>query len=69
MKRELEQARFTSILVKNIDPSMTNEEFHNIFSDYGSILSSSRSRGFVRYATHGEAKRAISALHNSEHHG
>ncbi|KNZ79173.1 Polyadenylate-binding protein, cytoplasmic and nuclear, partial [Termitomyces sp. J132] len=72
------KAQFTNLYVKNIDPVVTQEEFENLFTPYGSVTSAllsvddegkSRGFGFVNYETHDEAQKAVDALHDSEHNG
>ncbi|KNZ79176.1 Polyadenylate-binding protein, cytoplasmic and nuclear [Termitomyces sp. J132] len=72
------KAQFTNLYVKNIDPVVTQEEFENLFTPYGSVTSAllsvddegkSRGFGFVNYETHDEAQKAVDGLHDSEHNG
>ena len=78
-KFEEMKANFTNIYVKNIDPSVTDEELRELFEQYGSITSASVSReietnmsrgfGFVNFAGHESAAKAVDALHETEYKG
>ncbi|KAL1731562.1 hypothetical protein EV714DRAFT_208568 [Schizophyllum commune] len=72
------RAHFTNLYVKNIDPEVTDEEFDNLFKQYGQVQSSLLKRddqgrnlgfGFVNFETHEEAQKAVDALHESDFHG
>lgn len=67
------EATFTNLFVKNIDPSVTSEEFEQLFAKYGPIVShflpvdeqgSFRGFGFVNFQTHAGAVAAIKALND-----
>ena len=69
------KAQFTNIYVKNLDTSITQEEFTDLFQPYGDVTSAvvqvdeegnSKGFGFVNFATHEEAQRAVDALHDTE---
>ncbi|KAI4523101.1 RNA-binding domain-containing protein, partial [Schizophyllum commune Loenen D] len=72
------RARFTNAYMKNVDPEVTDEEFENLFKQYGQVQSSLLKRddqgrnlgfGFVNFETHEEAQKAVDALHESDFHG
>lgn len=72
------KARFTNVYVKNLDPDMTQEEFENLFGQYGNITSAVISFdtegrrkwfGFVNYEKHEGAEAAVDVLHDVEHNG
>ncbi|KAF8467684.1 hypothetical protein BDZ91DRAFT_121763 [Kalaharituber pfeilii] len=75
-KFEEMKANFTNVYVKNIDPSVTDEEFRVLFERYGAITSASLSRdpetgasrgfGFVNFTAHDAAAKAVEALHDTE---
>ncbi|KAF9227667.1 polyadenylate binding protein [Gyrodon lividus] len=69
------KAQFTNLYIKNLDPSVTQEEFEEIFNQYGEVTSAiiqfdeggnSKGFGFVNYETHDEAQRAVDNLHDTE---
>lgn len=78
-KFEEMKANFTNVYVKNIDPSVTDEEFRELFEKYGAITSASLTRdaetnasrgfGFVNFTAHESAARAVDALHEIEYKG
>lgn len=77
-KFEEMKANFTNVYVKNIDPEVSDQEFHDLFAKYGEITSSSVSRddsgknrgfGFVNFSTHEAAAAAVEALNDLEFHG
>ncbi len=72
------KSQFTNIYVKNLDPEVTQEEFVDLFEQFGKVTSAvvqiddegkSRGFGFVNFETHEEAQKAVEALHDLEHHG
>ncbi|RDB21117.1 Polyadenylate-binding protein, cytoplasmic and nuclear [Hypsizygus marmoreus] len=72
------KAQFTNLYVKNIDPEMSQEEFENLFKQFGAVTSAlisvdeegkSKGFGFVNYENHEEAQKAVDELHDSEHYG
>ena len=67
------KSQFTNIYVKNVDPEVTPTEFEELFSQYGLVTSAvlqldddgkSKGFGFVNYATHEEAQKAVDGLHD-----
>ncbi|KAG6330456.1 hypothetical protein ID866_8631, partial [Astraeus odoratus] len=77
-KLEEMKARFTNVYVKNIDASVTKEEFEELFNRHGNVTSAvvqldehgnSKGFGFVNYETHDEAQRAVDNLHDFELNG
>ena len=69
------RAQFTNIYVKNLDTSVTQDEFLDLFKPYGDITSAvvqideegkSKGFGFVNFATHEEAQRAVDGLHDTD---
>jgi len=72
------KAQFTNLYIKNVDPAMTQEEFEQLFIQYGTVTSAlisvddegkSKGFGFVNYEKHEEAQKAVDELHDSEHYG
>jgi polyadenylate-binding protein len=72
------KAQFTNLYVKNVDPEMSQEEFEQLFTQFGSVTSAliqldeegkSKGFGFVNYENHEEAQIAVDKLHDTEHHG
>lgn len=78
-KFEEMKANFTNIYVKNVDVEATEDEFRALFEKYGEITSASlahdnetgksRGFGFVNYANHEDASKAVEELHDSEFKG
>ncbi|RPB24834.1 polyadenylate binding protein [Terfezia boudieri ATCC MYA-4762] len=78
-KFEEMKANFTNVYVKNIDPSVTDEEFRELFEKYGAITSASLTRdaetnasrgfGFVNFTAHESAAKAVDALHETDYKG
>ena len=77
-KIEEARAQFTNVYVKNIDPAVTQEEFEGLFKGYGEITSAvlstddegkSRGFGFVNFAEHEQAAKAVDDLNDKEFHG
>ncbi|KAH9946093.1 polyadenylate binding protein [Epithele typhae] len=77
-KMEEMKSQFTNIYVKNLDPEVTQDEFVELFEQFGKVTSAvvqvddegrSRGFGFVNFDTHEEAAKAVEVLHDSEHHG
>jgi len=76
-KVEEMKANFTNVYVKNLDPEVDDEEFRDMFAVYGPITSAvvqrdeigkSRGFGFVNFENHEDARIAVDALHDSDHH-
>ncbi|OAX41953.1 polyadenylate binding protein [Rhizopogon vinicolor AM-OR11-026] len=72
------KAQFTNLYVKNLDVEVTQEEFEALFNKYGDVTSAiiqvdeegkSKGFGFVNYASHDEAQRAVDGLHDTEING
>ena len=78
-KFEEMKANFTNIYVKNVEPTVTDEEFRDLFEKYGQITSvslahdnetgKSRGFGFVNFVKHEDASRAVSELHDLDFKG
>jgi len=77
-KFEEMKANFTNIYVKNIETEATEDEFRALFEKYGDITSASlamdpegksRGFGFVNFADHEDANRAVDELHDSDFKG
>ena len=73
----IEEAKnnFTNVFVKNIDPSVTDEEFMQLVQPFGPVTSAalqkdaqgvSRGFGFVNYQSHEVAEAAIAAFNGKE---
>ena len=65
------KANFTNVFIKNLDPSVDNNEFLKLVSPYGNVTSAliqmdengnSKGFGFVNYESHSEAEKAIAEL-------
>lgn len=72
------KARFTNVYTKNLDPTLTDPEFEQLFRPFGTITSSYLPKGndgktlgfgFVNFATHDQAQSAVDAMHNIEVRG
>ena len=72
------RSQFTNLYVKNLDPEVTQDEFTELFSQFGTVTSSvvqiddegkSKGFGFVNFESHEQAQKAVDALHDSEYHG
>ncbi|CCU99535.1 unnamed protein product [Malassezia sympodialis ATCC 42132] len=77
-KIEEARAQYTNVYVKNLDPAVTQEEFEKLFDKYGTITSAalatdeegkSRGFGFVNFAEHAQAAKAVEELNDTEFHG
>ncbi|KAL4067957.1 polyadenylate binding protein [Scleroderma citrinum] len=77
-KMEEMKAQFTNVYVKNIDTSVTSEEFEELFNRHGKVTSAviqidengnSKGFGFVNYESHDDAQRAVDNLHDFELNG
>ena len=77
-KMEEMKAQFTNIYVKNLDPEVTQDDFVQLFEQFGKVTSAvvqfdeegkSRGFGFVNFDTHDEAQKAVEALHDSDFKG
>lgn len=77
-KFDEQKKQFTNVYVKNLDPEVSEEEFHKLFEQYGPITSAvlqtdhegkSKGFGFVNYDNYEDAGTAVDALNESEHNG
>lgn len=77
-KFEEMKANFTNVYIKNIDDSVTDDEFTKLFEEYGSVISAtitrdengkSRGFGFVNFASHESAAQAVDELNDKDFHG
>ncbi|KAL2444158.1 Polyadenylate-binding protein, cytoplasmic and nuclear [Exophiala dermatitidis] len=77
-KLEEMKANFTNVYIKNIDESVSDEEFTKLFEPYGEVVSAtitrdengkSRGFGFVNFASHESAAKAVEELNDKEFHG
>lgn len=69
------KANYTNVYVKNIDTSVTDKEFEDLFAQYGTITSASLSKdaegnsrgfGFVDFENHEAAVAAVEALDGTD---
>ncbi|KAI0093688.1 hypothetical protein BDY19DRAFT_1063496 [Irpex rosettiformis] len=69
------RSQFTNIYVKNLDTEVTQEEFTQLFEQFGKVTSAviqvdeegkSKGFGFVNFDTHEEAQKAVDGLHDTE---
>jgi polyadenylate-binding protein len=72
------KAQFTNLYIKNVDSAMGQDEFFQLFAEFGVVTSAviqvdengnSKGFGFVNYERHEDAQTAVDALHDSEHYG
>ncbi|KAG6851023.1 Protein phosphatase PP2A regulatory subunit B [Arthromyces matolae] len=72
------KAQYTNLFVKNVDEEVTQEEFENLFSKYGTITSAvlsvdeegkGKGFGFVNFENHEEAQKAVEELNDSDFKG
>ncbi|KAJ3131450.1 Protein phosphatase PP2A regulatory subunit B [Geranomyces variabilis] len=77
-KIEEMRSKFTNIYVKNLDESVTEDEFRKMFEAHGTVTSASLSKdadgksrgfGFVNFASHEEARIAVEETHEKEING
>ncbi|GAB1729229.1 hypothetical protein NU195Hw_g1561t1 [Hortaea werneckii] len=77
-KFEEMKANFTNVYVKNIQEDATDDEFRSLFEKYGEITSASlahdndgksRGFGFVNFAKHEDAAKAVDELNDNDFHG
>ena len=77
-KFEEMKANFTNVYIKNIDESVTDEDFQKLFEQYGDVISASITRdetgksrgfGFVNYIDHEHAAKAVDDLNDKDFHG
>jgi len=72
------RSQFTNLYVKNIDSEVTQDEFVELFANYGSVTSAviqvddegrSKGFGFVNFETHEQAQAAVDGIHDYEYKG
>ena len=72
------RSQYTNLYVKNIDPEVTQEEFVELFNNYGTVTSAviqfdddgrSKGFGFVNFEAHDQAQAAVDGLHEVEYKG
>jgi len=72
------KAQFTNLYIKNLDPETTQEEFEDLFNQFGNVTSAvisfdddgkNKGFGFVNYERHGEAQKAVDTLHDNDYKG
>ncbi|KAJ1993694.1 Protein phosphatase PP2A regulatory subunit B [Coemansia spiralis] len=72
------RAKFTNVYVKNLEADVDDEALRELFSKYGEITSAvvqrdedgtSRGFGFVNFAGHEDAVKAVEEVHDTEFHG
>lgn len=72
------KSQFTNLYIKNLDTSVTQEEFEEMFNRFGRVTSAvvqfdeagnSKGFGFVNFETHDEAQLAVDGLHDTEVRG
>ncbi|KAL2885791.1 Polyadenylate-binding protein, cytoplasmic and nuclear [Ceratocystis lukuohia] len=72
------KANFTNVYVKNIQLDVTDEEFRELFAQFGEVTSSSLARdvegknrgfGFVNFTTHESAFKAVNDLNSKDFRG
>ncbi|KAF2860625.1 polyadenylate binding protein [Piedraia hortae CBS 480.64] len=77
-KFEEMKANFTNIYVKNVETEVTEDQLRELFEKYGEITSvslahdqegKSRGFGFVNYAKHEDAAKAVDELNDHDFHG
>ena len=77
-KFEEMKANFTNVYVKNIPDEVTDDQFRELFEKYGEITSASlahdqegksRGFGFVNFARHEDAAKAVDELNDQDFHG
>lgn len=74
-KIDEQKAQFTNLYVKNVDLEVTQDEFMELFQQFGIVTSAviqvddegnSKGFGFVNYEDHEAAQQAVDALHDTE---
>lgn len=72
------KSQFTNLYIKNLDPEVGQEEFEQLFNQFGQVTSAiiqvddegkSKGFGFVNYEHHEEAAMAVEALHDKDYNG
>jgi polyadenylate-binding protein len=70
------KAQFTNLYIKNIDPDVTQDEFTDLFTQFGPVTSSmisldedgkNKGFGFVNFERHEDAAKAVEALHDTDY--
>lgn len=77
-KIDEQKKQFTNIYIKNLDTEVSEEEFREMFANFGPITSAvlqidpegkSKGFGFVNFENHFDASKAVDALHDSDLNG
>ncbi|KAG1152102.1 hypothetical protein G6F37_001898 [Rhizopus arrhizus] len=77
-KIEQIRAKFTNVYVKNLDESINDEQFKEMFSQFGPITSAlvqtdeegkSKGFGFINFENYEDAHKAVDTLNETEHNG
>ncbi|TFY74344.1 hypothetical protein EWM64_g9669, partial [Hericium alpestre] len=77
-KLEEMRSQFTNLYVKNLDPEVTQDDFVELFSQFGDVTSAvvsvdeegkSKGFGFVNFDSHEHAQKAVDTLHDTEFKG
>lgn len=77
-KMEEARSKFTNVYCKNIDLEVSQQQFEELFSKYGSVTScvlsvdeegKSRGFGFVNFEDHEQAQKAVDDLNDTDYHG
>ncbi|KAI0065388.1 polyadenylate binding protein [Artomyces pyxidatus] len=72
------RSQFTNLYVKNLDTEVTQDQFVDMFAQFGTVTSAvvqvdeegrSKGFGFVNYETHEQAQLAVENLHDHEING
>lgn len=77
-KLEEMRAHFTNLYVKNLDLEVTQDQFVELFSQFGAVTSAviqtdeegkSKGFGFVNFENHEQAAKAVDTLHDTDFNG
>lgn len=77
-KFEEMKANFTNVYIKNIEESVSDDDFQKLFEAYGDVISASITRdeagksrgfGFVNFTSHEAAAQAVDELNDKDFHG
>ncbi|TFY72660.1 hypothetical protein EVG20_g332 [Dentipellis fragilis] len=77
-KLEEMRSQFTNLYVKNLDPEVTQDEFVELFRQFGEVTSAvvtvdedgkSKGFGFVNFESHEQAAKAVETLHDTDFKG
>ena len=69
------RAKFTNVYIKNLDESVTEEEFKELFAPFGTMTSAvltkdeegkSRGFGFINFESHEDAQRAVDEMNDKD---